>query len=184
MNSEEVKAILANSEELVSGQGVRMARRELARGINQHFGDREIYVVTIMNGGMMFAAELVEHLDMPITMDYIHLSRYGNKMLGSSTLSWIVIPTTSMKGADVLLLDDIYDQGMTLSFAKDACYSVGARTVTTAVLCTKQGIDHKWSPPDFSALWIPNRFVFGSGMDYKGYLRNVEGIQALKEDVQ
>lgn len=183
MNYDDIQNVLINSDCLFSGQAVRLRRRMLANRINQAMSLRnELHVVTIMNGGMMFAAELVEHLDMPITMGYIHLSRYGESEVGSEHYNWIVKPS-AMREADVLLLDDIYDQGMTLSVAKDACLSIGAKSVTTAVLCIKLGIKHQWALPDYWALEVPNRFVYGSGMDYKGYLRNQEGIWAIKEGV-
>ena len=135
-----------------------------------------------MKGGMVFCGKLMERFSFPMELDYIHVSRYGTETFGAE-LQWMVTPGKSIQGRTVLVVDDILDEGQTLLEIIKACEGQGAEEVLSAVLVDKKH-NRKYQPgfkADFTALEVEDRFVFGYGMDYKGYFRNVTGIYAIKE---
>jgi hypoxanthine phosphoribosyltransferase len=114
-----------------------------------------------------------------VEIDYIHVSRYQGATRGSN-LQWIKLPSLSLEGRTVLIIDDILDEGLTLQAIVEHCFEKGAREVRTAVLVEKQLSSRPGlARADFTGLLVPNRYVFGYGMDYQGQLRNVPGIYAV-----
>lgn len=133
----------------------------------------------VMNGGLIYAGQLLPLIDIPVQVDYIHATRYRNTTEGFS-LEWKVYPQHELLNRVVIILDDILDEGLTLDAIVKFCKDKGARTVLSAVLVTKQHDRRNENIiADFSALDVPDRYVFGYGMDYKGYLRNLDSIYAL-----
>lgn len=145
-------------------------------------GERPVYL-TIMHGGMLFAAQLAlaigERQD--LEFDYLHATRYRGETSGAS-LHWLRLPTVSLRARRVLLVDDILDEGHTLSEVRAWCLAQGAAEVKVAALVVK---DHDRCEPDihadFVGLKVPDRYVFGYGMDYHEQGRNLPAIYALKE---
>ncbi|OGT99630.1 MAG: hypoxanthine-guanine phosphoribosyltransferase, partial [Geobacteraceae bacterium GWC2_48_7] len=137
--------------------------------------------ITIMNGGLIFAGQILTKLAFPLEIDYIHATRYGNEIKGEE-LNWIVKPQSELKGKTVLLLDDILDEGITLAAIARYCLQQGAAEVLMAVLVEKLHL-RKVTPgmrADFTGVEVGDRFVLGYGLDYKGYWRNAPGIYAVK----
>src|SRR5690606_30067768 len=127
----------------------------------------------------IFAGKLLTQLDFPLELSYLHATRYRNETSGGE-LFWKAKPEISFIDRDVLIIDDIYDEGHTLSAIIDFCRHAGARQVHTAVLIDKTH-DRKARPDlkaDFVGLPCEDRYIFGYGMDYKGYWRNAAGIFA------
>ena len=117
---------------------------------------------------------------MPLTIDAIDASRYQNQTSGG-IIEWLVKPETPLKGRTILIVDDILDEGITLEAIYSYCRGQGAAAVYSAVLVDKI-LDHeKPVTADFIGLEVENRYLFGYGMDYKGYLRNAPGIYACQE---
>lgn len=138
-------------------------------------------VLPVMNGGLIYAGQLLPLITVPLQVDYIHATRYRNTTSGFD-LDWKVKPQSDLKDRIVIILDDIFDEGITLSEIVEYCKEQGAVTVITAVLATKQHDRRKTDLKiDFSAVDVPDRYVFGYGMDFKGQLRNLNAIYALKE---
>ena len=118
----------------------------------------------------------------PLQVDYVHATRYGQKINGVS-LDWKVRPQTELNGRTVVLLDDILDEGVTLAAIADYCRQQGAERVLMAALIEKLHL-RKVSPgmrADFTGIEVGDRFLFGYGLDYKGYWRNAPGIYGLKK---
>ncbi len=138
-------------------------------------------ILVVMNGGLLFAGQLLPNLMFPLQIDYLHASRYGDKTAGDK-LEWRVAPATPLTGRTVLVVDDILDEGYTLNEILDFCEQQGAKQIYTAVLAEK--IHHrkasKGLSADFCGVKVEDRFVFGFGMDYRGYWRNAPGIYAVK----
>ena len=181
VSMEEVESVWKQADCLWTAQQVDRAMEQQAIAIEQQYGDKNPLVLVVMRGGLMFGAQLLLKLRFPLEMDYIHVTRYGRGLSGSE-LQWKVTPAESMENRHVLILDDILDEGLTLEAIMQACESQGAVSVASAVLVEKL---HDRKPnPDFKAnytcLQVPDRYVFGFGMDYKGYLRNANGIYAVK----
>ncbi|BAP21595.1 hypoxanthine-guanine phosphoribosyltransferase [Pseudomonas aeruginosa] len=135
----------------------------------------------MMNGGLIFSGKLLPLLDFPLELSYLHATRYRNETSGGE-LFWKAKPEISFIDRDVLIIDDILDEGHTLSAIIDFCKHAGARAVHTAVLVDKE--HERKARPDlkasFTGLYCADRYVFGYGMDYKGYWRNAAGIFAVK----
>lgn len=164
---------------LVSGEQLASALDQMASKITDRLEDSSPLVLTVMNGGMIPAAELLIRLKFPLQMDYLHATRYGNATVGSE-LEWRIYPTTSVEGRTVLIIDDIFDQGHTLAAIGDYLKQHGAREVLTAVVINKLHDRKVDFTPDFVGVDVEDRFLYGFGMDYKGFYRNANGIYAVK----
>ena len=136
-------------------------------------------VLTVMNGGLYFAGQILPQLAFPLESEYVQASRYGGETVGRE-VSWIAEPTVKVKGRVVLLLDDILDEGHTLAAIRERCLALGALDVKVAVLVEKVLPHKKPIGADFVGLQVPNRYVFGCGMDAFGWWRNLPEIRALK----
>ena len=132
-----------------------------------------------MGGAVVFAGQLLPKLRFPIDFDYVHASRYGAQTRGAA-IEWRVKPPALVRGRTILVLDDILDHGDTMRAIRDGLMELGARAVHCAVLVDKILDKEKPIKPDFVGLRIPDRFVFGCGMDAKGYWRNLPEIRAMK----
>jgi hypoxanthine phosphoribosyltransferase len=132
-----------------------------------------------MNGGLITTGKLATRLNFPLQLDYLHATRYRGETSGSD-LRWQKRPSLDLKGRVVLVIDDIFDEGVTLDAIVNFCSDAGAAEVFTAVLTDKQH-DRKLTTlrADFVGLKIPDKYVFGYGLDYKGYFRNAAGIYAI-----
>ncbi|EDY86381.1 hypoxanthine-guanine phosphoribosyltransferase [gamma proteobacterium HTCC5015] len=137
-------------------------------------------VLCVMNGGLYFTAELTKRLEFPMQVDYLHATRYGDDSVGKEVV-WKAMPQAEVAGRHVLVLDDILDEGYTLAAIQNALQEQGAASVRMAVLTEKQhdrrceGVNAK-----YVGLQLPDRFVFGCGMDYKGYFRNLRAIYGIE----
>ena len=136
-------------------------------------------VLTVMNGGLYFAGQLLPQLAFPLESEYVQASRYGGETVGRE-VNWIAEPTVRVKDRVVLLLDDILDEGHTLAAIRERCLALGALDVKVAVLVEKVLPHKKPIGADFVGLRVPNRYVFGCGMDAYGWWRNLPEIRALK----
>lgn len=181
MIAEEAARVFAEADLLVSGDEIGRAIDRIAREIDEQLRSVNPLVLCVMNGGLIFTGQLLTRLVFPLELEYVHASRYGQGTRGTD-LKWIVKPSLDMRGRTVLLLDDILDEGVTLAAIADYCRSCGAVCVRTAVLVEKLHL-RKVVPglrADFSGVEVGDRFLFGYGLDYKGYWRNAPGIYAVK----
>lgn len=179
---EELKRVLAGAECLADETQVRAAIAQLARRISEDLSGSFPLLLCVMKGGVVFSGQLLTQLQFPLEFDYVHASRYGDATEGGR-LDWRVSPSTSLAGRHVLVLDDILDVGSTLDAICVACREQGAASVHTAVLVDKQHGRKARSGlrADYTGLEIPDRFVFGYGMDYRGYWRNAPGVYAVND---
>lgn len=177
---EEIKHVQATADLLHSEQEVEAAIDNMAQEINITLADRNPLLLCVINGGIVTFGKLLTRLTIPLSIDSIHASRYQNQTSGGS-IKWLVKPETPLKDRTVLIIDDILDEGITLEALYEYCREQGATAVYSAVLVDKI-LDHeKPLTADFIGLKVENRYLFGYGMDYKGYLRNSPGIYACKE---
>ena len=181
MELEEAKKILASAELVYGPAQVQEAVTRVAGEIHAALADRYPLILCVMTGGMMFAGQLLPILDFPHDFDYMHVTRYGPDTQGGK-LSWRSAPWTSVKGRTVLVVDDILDEGITLAAVKDSLRRLGAAEVMAAVFVDKQNGLDKPVHADFVGLPVPNRFVFGFGMDVRGAWRHLPAIYAAREE--
>ncbi|MCK5191474.1 MAG: hypoxanthine-guanine phosphoribosyltransferase [Methylococcales bacterium] len=177
----EVSHIESSADLLHDESEVETAIDKMAEKINYLLNDRNPVFLSVMNGGVVIAGKLLTRLNFPLTFDAINASRYLNNTSGGE-IQWIQKPETNLKDRTVLIVDDILDKGLTLEAIIDYCKDQGATSVYTAVLVDKK-LDYKKPViADFVGLKVENRYLFGYGMDYKGYLRNASGIYACKDE--
>jgi hypoxanthine phosphoribosyltransferase len=173
-------AFLRDSDLIASAEDVHAAVQRLAGEIQRELGERYPLVLAVMGGAVVFAGQILPLLRFPLDFDYVHASRYGAATRGSG-VEWRVRPPELVKGRAVLVLDDILDHGETMRAIRDGLLELGATSVRCAVLVEKILSAEKPIKPDFVGLRIPDRFVFGCGMDAKGFWRNLPEIRAMKE---
>jgi len=181
IDTDTVQQVLAGADLLYSQQEVEQALDRMAVDIKALLGERNPLLVCVMTGGLVPAGELFTRLDFPVQLDYLHATRYQGTQ-GGTELKWICEPSRSLRGRTVLVVDDILDEGLTLAAILDYCRAQGAAAVYSAVLIEKL---HSRKPDDLKAdfvgLQAEDRYLFGYGMDYHGYLRNVKGIYAVAD---
>ena len=180
-NLEEIERALDEAVCLADDATVEAALDRMAEAITACLADRNPLVYAVMNGALIFAGRILPRLPFPLELAYLHATRYGHALQGT-LLDWRVRPTQDLRGRTVLVLDDILDEGHTLKAIIEHLQAEGASEVLSAVLVHKLHT-RKATPDmraDFSGLDIADRFLFGCGMDYKGYWRNAPGIYAVK----
>lgn len=171
---------LENSDAISDAGAVQGAIARLAREIESRFMDRYPMVLAVMGGAVVFAGQLLPRLRLPLDFDYIDASRYGNETQGGG-VRWRAEPPLEVRGRAVLVLDDILDGGQTMAAIRGRLLALGAESFHCAVLVEKMLKSGKPIAADFVGLRIPDRFVFGCGMDAQGYWRNLPEIRAMKE---
>jgi hypoxanthine phosphoribosyltransferase len=171
---------LERSDLVSSAAQVESAIGKVAAEIQQQLKDRYPLVLVVMGGAVVFAGQLLPKLRMPLDLDYIHATRYGAAASGGG-IEWRVEPPSGVRGRAVLVLDDILDGGQTMVAIRDRVLELGAKSFHCAVLVEKILKKGKPLTADFVGLRIPDRFVFGCGMDAKGYWRNLPEIRALRD---
>lgn len=176
---EEILNIQQTAELLYSEAEIEAAIINLAESINTQLQDKQPIILCVMNGGIVISGKLLPQLTIPCTFDAINASRYRNQTSGGS-IKWIQKPQSNLAEKCVLIVDDILDEGITLEAIINYCKEQGASSIYTAVLVDKKLAQKKPVTADFVALEVENHYLFGYGMDYKGYLRNAPGIYACK----
>lgn len=179
----ELAQVRENARLLYDMAAIDNAISSVARAITERYHDRNPLLLTVMNGGVVFAGRLLTELPFPLEIDYLHATRYAGETTGNTEIQWLVTPGTRLAGRDVIVLDDILDVGATLLAIVEACRAQGAASVATAVLVDK--VHSRKAQPglkaDFTGVETEDAYLFGCGMDYKGFWRNAPGIFAVQE---
>jgi len=167
---------------LFTGSQVRQVLDDMAASIAADLEGENPLLLCVMTGGIITISELALRLQFPLQIDYAHASRYGDQTVGAN-LQWFREPQLPMAGRRVLIVDDIFDQGATLDGIARRCEELGAADVRLAVLVDKAH-DRKLTDirPHYVGLSVGDDYVYGFGMDYRGYLRNADGIFAVHPD--
>ena len=139
-------------------------------------------VLCVMNGGLYLTGQLMRHWQFPLTLDYVHATRYRLSTLGSDVV-WKAYPQNEIKDRHVVIVDDIFDQGFTLEDIKRYCLKQGAKSVTNCFLIRKSHNRRKADiDADYAALECGDLYIYGNGMDLKSHFRNLKDIYALSDD--
>jgi hypoxanthine phosphoribosyltransferase len=176
----ESREILAAAEQVCSAAAAAQAVQRVAAEITQALEAENPLVLCVMTGAIVFAGQLLPLLAFPLDVDYLHLTRYGNATRGGN-IDWIAFPRGTLGGRTVLVVDDILDEGHTLRAIRDRVLASGATRCYCTVFADKDIGRPKPLVADFVGVRVPNRYVFGFGMDVKGAWRNLPAVYALKE---
>ncbi len=161
---------------------VEEAIKFMADSIAESYADRFPLVLCVMNGGLFLTGQLMRHWEFPLTMDYVHATRYRLATLGRDVL-WKAYPQNDLKGRSVIIVDDIFDQGYTLEEVRNYCIKQGAEVCVSAFLIRKIH-QRKMADiqADYTALQCEDQYVYGSGMDLHSHFRNYSGIYAIPHE--
>lgn len=174
---EQAHAVWTTSPCLLPGTAIQAALDRMAEEITRVLAAADPLVLVVMQGGVIPAGQLLPRLDFPLRLDYVHATRYREQTRGGE-LHWLKSPPP-LAGESVLILDDVLDEGITLAEIVSACYRQGAKQVYTAVVVEKRRPRQVPLVADFIGVRVEDKYLFGYGMDYKGYLRNANGIYAV-----
>ena len=173
--------ILQQSLLIHSEQAVNQAIANMAVRLNQDYAPNALkappIILCVMGGGVYFTGQLLPKLQFPLELDYVQATRYHGDTAGEN-LHWVVLPKDNIRERNVLILDDILDEGITLQSIVEQCKIRGAKQVKIAVLVEKQLNKIKPVSADYIGLSVPDRYVFGCGMDVQGWWRNLPAIYA------
>ena len=171
----------ANVKMLISAERIQARVAELGRRIEADYHDRPMTIVGVLTGSLMFLADLVRHLDLPLRIGLIQASSYRGETTTPGTLRVDPALLPDVRGRHVLLLDDILDTGQTLSHLVKHISSVGAASLRVAVLLRKEGRQQVPVTADYFGFDIPDEFVVGYGLDYNDEYRNLPYIGVISQ---
>ena len=176
MQLEKALEIHNSADLLFDSQTVDQGITELAAKVAKDCENEFPLVLCVMNGGLYLTGQLLRHWDFPMTLDYVHATRYRLATLGKDVL-WKTYPQNEIKGRNVIIVDDIFDQGYTLEEVKAYCLKHGAKNCISVFLIRKNH-DRKIATiqPDYVGLECGDCYVYGAGMDLNGYFRNLSSI--------
>lgn len=180
---DQIREVFAKATCIYSKNEVEEAFDQMATHISRTLADSNPIFLCVVIGGIIPLGNLLPRLDFPLEVDYVHATRYRKTTKGYQ-VEWRAKPSCDMKDRIVVIVDDILDGGVTVSEIIHYCEEQGAQKVYSAVLVEKkearlpEGLAHA----DFCGLEVENHYVFGYGMDYKGYLRNAPGIYMVSPE--
>ncbi len=169
---------------LVSESDIKNRLRKLGSEIAALYGDQEITVVAVINGAILFTADLLRQIDNPVRLDCIRVSSYRNETKSNGKPQVLGNLSLDLANRHVLLIDDILDTGKTLSLIVGMIKKLQPASVRTCVLLDKRGRREVEFEADFVGFQIPDKFVVGYGLDYAERYRNLPCIGVLKSHLQ
>jgi len=180
VNRRDAQRLLDEADLLCAADEVDRAVHRMAADISAKLADEFPVVLSVMGGAAVFTGRLLPLLEFPLEFGAIEVTRYNNDTQGRE-ISWRLAPRDNVRDRTVLVVDDILDEGITLAAIRQKLVDMGARRVLAAVLADKEIGRPKPAHADFVGVTVPNRYVFGFGMDAYGLWRNLPAIYALKD---
>ena len=164
------------SQLLIPQEEVQKAIKRLATEIRRDYKDKNPILVGVLKGSFVFLADLVRQLDIPLEVEFVQLSSYGETTISSGKIKWVKGTTFSVKGRDVLVIEDIVDSGWTSSFLLNYLKKKKPASLRLCTLLKKSGCQQVFVQVDYVGFEIPNQFVMGYGLDWKGQFRYLPDI--------
>ena len=181
LSNRQALRVLQQAELICPAEQVQAAVAHVAQEINARLADTHPLVLSVMGGAAVFTGQLLTQLEFPLDFDYVHVSRYGGGRRGGE-LHWKVEPGENVAGGVVLVVDDILDEGETMAAIRRHVLELGATGFYSAVFADKVTGRNKAASADFVGMQLPDRFVFGFGMDIDGAWRNLPAIYAVRDE--
>jgi hypoxanthine phosphoribosyltransferase len=157
--------------------------KELGSEITEDYKDKDLVVVGILKGAVIFMSELAKNIKLPITIDFMAVSSYGKSTISTGEVRIIKDLDFSVEGKDILIVEDIIDTGLTLNYLTDILKKRGANNVRICTLLDKPERRTVGVHVDYLGFEIPDEFVVGYGLDYAEQYRNLPYVGTLKEEV-
>lgn len=168
---------------LISEEQIRKRTAELGAAITKDYAGKEILLVSILKGAVVFMTDLMRQIDLPLAIDFMCVSSYGDGTVSSGSVKILKDLDTDISGKEVLIVEDIFDSGVTLSRVVNI---LSHRNPASIRICTllEKPTGHKVDlKMDYSGFDVPDAFVVGYGLDYAGLYRNLPYIGVLKPEV-
>ena len=170
-------------EIIVSEEEIKKRVKELGAQITAEYEGKELLVVGILKGAVIFLSDLVKTIEFPVMIDFMAVSSYGKSSVSTGEVRILKDLDYSVEGKDILIVEDIIDTGLTLNYLKDNLAKRGANSVRICTLLDKVDRRTVGVHIDFLGFEIPDEFVVGYGLDYNEQFRNYPFVGALKKEV-
>ena len=168
---------------LVSRDEIAAAVKNLGQRITEDYKGKELMLVGILKGAVVFFADLVREIDLPLKMEFMAVSSYGATTKTTGVVKLVKDLTVDITGMHVLIVEDIVDSGMTLSYLSKYLETRGAASIKIATLLDKPERRRVDLKADYFCFTIPDKFVVGYGLDYDEKYRNLPYVAVLKREV-
>jgi len=166
---------------MISNQELCQQIGRIAAQLTEDYCQKNPLVVCVLNGAAIFHADLIRGMPIPLSVDYIRVSSYGQGMRSSGALTFTAYPSTEIHGRNVIVVEDIVDSGLTSARIREYLTEQGAASVAVAALLFKPEAFRGNIPPEFVGIEIPDSFVVGFGLDFAQQGRNLPAIYALDD---
>ncbi|MDR1327649.1 MAG: hypoxanthine phosphoribosyltransferase [Heliobacteriaceae bacterium] len=168
---------MENIKILITEDEIQKRIKELVAAMNEYYGNEEVHVICALKGAVIFAADLVRSLKMPVKMEFIRLSSYGGSKTSSGKVNAVDIALPDLNNKNVLIVEDIVDTGLTAKFLLDfMALNFKTKSTKFCALLDKKIFRKTDIEPDYYGFEIDDKFVIGYGLDYEGYYRNLRYI--------
>ena len=174
MMQDDIQAVLISEQQLAD------AVKKLGEQISRDYADRNLMMVSVLKGSVVFMADLMRAISVPASIDFMSVTSYGKGVKTSGVVRIIKDLDEELDGRDILIVEDILDSGMTLSYLKEHIMAKGARSIRIATLLDKPERRRVDIHPDYSCFSVPDEFVVGYGLDYAEKYRNLPYVGILK----
>ncbi|CAI6084648.1 hypoxanthine phosphoribosyltransferase [Cohnella sp. JJ-181] len=170
-------------EVLYSEEQIQSKVQELGAAVSRDYEGRNPLVICVLKGAFIFMADLSKNITIPIELDFMAVSSYGNSTRSSGEVRIVKDLDNSVEGRDILIVEDIIDSGLTLSYLIDVLERRNAKSVRVVALFDKPGRRTVDLNADYTGFTIPDAFVVGYGLDYAEHYRNLPYVGILKEEI-
>ncbi|PWI58462.1 hypoxanthine phosphoribosyltransferase [Sulfoacidibacillus thermotolerans] len=170
-------------ELLFSEEQIQTRVKQMAKQVARDYQEKNPVVVCVLKGAVLFMADLIRYMEIPLETDFIAISSYGASTKSSGVVRILKDLDRPIEDRDVLIVEDIVDSGLTLSYLRDSLLRRNARSVKIAAAFDKPDGRTVDITPDYSGFTVPNRFIVGYGLDYAERYRNLPYVGVLKPSV-
>ncbi len=168
---------------LISKEELDKKVKELASRISKDYEGKELVIIGVLKGGFIFLADLAREITIPVDLDFMSVSSYGNSSKSSGVVKIIKDVDTNIDGKHVLIVEDIIDTGLTLNHLVELLKTRGPLSVKICAALDKPSRRKAFVQVDYKGIEIPDEFVVGYGLDYGGKYRNIPEVCILRKDV-
>lgn len=171
------------AEILITREQLQQKVEELGKMISQEYRDKNLMIISVLKGGVMFTTDLIKEITVPLEIDFMAISSYGHSTSTSGVVRILKDLETDIEGKDILIVEDIIDSGLTLEYLKELLLSRGPQSVKICTILNKPARRKVDVQVDYKGFDIPDEFVVGYGLDYVEKYRNLPFVGVLKREI-